>query len=594
MFYTSTRPKTNYMYHFKNPGNLKATISNLDAFLHRDLDTGFSTKWSGLWTPTYKLLDYYAYRVNGIWLNSENLEAVDYSDKITYYFETESLKITETISMPEQFPGMKSSLEIENKKDEIKAVQVGLEAGVDIRSKKQDIGPENYEIKYSNKIKVVGERELLIESDRELLTSGESYVNEHFPVEQQKCVIPRDISVRLELNPGETETVEFKFSSSKSSKQTIKQNDSRLEGRLDRCFNASVESMLNLIYDRKGLGIIAGHPWFQNYWARDTFWTVLGLIDAGYFEEAEEILENFAEKSLPGKINLDSENEHSARADTYPLFIIAADKLKRHYKISSTLENAMVKAFQQLKLMDGVVQHSPDGTWMDTLDRESAVDIQVLWLKASEIIGEKTSELEKGLERFKSEDYILDNLGENPAHTINPAVGLMHSYFSSKHLSKINAEFSSRYGARTRSMTDPGYEASGYHTGSCWGLTTCWAAAANFKHGKNVEGLNFLEKLAAQLDQGQPGALPEILDSESGENLGCVEQAWSAGMLVHVVDSYLLGIKVTEDKVEIDPCENYTGKRLQKRVGNNFIDFKVEDGEAEILNDPGLDRELII
>ncbi|MFB6147729.1 MAG: amylo-alpha-1,6-glucosidase, partial [Candidatus Nanohaloarchaea archaeon] len=53
---------------------------------------------------------------------------------------------------------------------------------------------------------------------------------------------------------------------------------------LGRCFNSAVDSMENLVYDRNGKGVIAGHPWFQDYWARDSFWTLLGLVDAGYFE----------------------------------------------------------------------------------------------------------------------------------------------------------------------------------------------------------------------------------------------------------------------------------------------------------------------
>jgi len=581
------------MYHLKNPGDLKGTISNLDTFLHRDLDSGFSSKWSGLWIPGEKLLDYYAYKVNGVWLNKEKLQAVDYGEEITYYFKTDSLNIREKIEMPEKFAGLKSSLEIENTHDQKKAVHIGLEAGVDIRSKTQDIGPEDYSIDRGEKVAVEhNDIELVIDSTEGLEISGETVIREHFPGERQRCLVPGEISIRMELSPGETREAEFSFYTENNSENTLKSNDSSLEGRLDRGFNCSIKSMTNLIYDREGLGVIAGHPWFQNYWARDTFWTLLGLIDAGYFEESHEILENFAEKGLPGKINTKTSEKSSGREDTCPLFIITADKLRRHYKISDTIKDGMEEAFNQLETKEGVVSHDPAGTWMDTLDREHAVDIQVLWLKASEILG-KDTELKNGLERFESKDFVKDHLGEEPPETINPAVGLMYGYFDEKVLSKINAEFTSRFGSRTRSVTDPGYESSGYHTGSVWGLTTCWASAANFKHGKTVEGLNLLEKLEGFLDSGQPGALPEVVDAETGENLGCVEQAWSAGMMVHVIDSYLLGIEVSEDRVKIDPCENYTGKRLQKRIGDKFIDLKVEGGDVEVLNNPELDRELI-
>lgn len=544
--------------------------------------------------PSYKILDYYSYRVNGIWLDSEHLEAVDYGEKMTFYFETGSLHIEEEITAPEGFPGIKSELKVKNKLNEKKAVQIALEAGIDIREKNQDIGEDDYTVeRNSSRVKISGEKEVKITSDRELFNSGEAYVKEHFPGERQKCLVPGEIDARIELGPEEKSEVEFRFTSGQASEHHIESRENRLEGGLRRSFEASAMSMENLIYDRDGLGIIAGHPWFQNYWARDTLWTLLGMIDAGYFEETEKILENFVEKGLPGKINLNNEDEEEGRIDTYPLFIIAADKLRRHYNITKTIEEGIEEAFKHLETENNVVQHDPEGTWMDTLERPEAVDVQALWLKAAEIKGKKTSELRKGLEKFQEGDYIRDHLGDNPPHTINPSIALMYGYLDESNLSKINAEFSSRFGARTRSVTDPGYDSSGYHTGSVWGLTSCWAAAANFKHGKTVEGLNFLENFSDFLDKDQPGALPELVDSENGRNLGCVEQAWSAGMFIHAIDSYLLGIEVDEEKVEIDPCENYSGKRLNKRVGDSYLDIKVEDGKAEILNDPDLEREVL-
>ena len=583
------------MYHFRNPQEKVGTISNLNVFLHRSLDTGFKTKWSGLWSPSYKLLDYYAYKINGIWLNKENLQAVDYGNHIKYYFETDSLSVEEKVTTPENFPGLKSSLKLENKQESVKAVRIGLEAGIDIREKSTDIPDQNYTVeKKQNSLTVSKEKEVNISSSKDLKISKEPYIKEHTPGEPQECLITGDLSVRIKLEPGEIKEVEFSFKSGTASEHKISNKEQELEGLQTRAFNSSVKSTENLIYDSKGLGVLAGHPWFQSYWARDSFWTLLGMIDAGYFEEAEKILENFASSKLPGKINLAGEDEPEGRIDTYPLYIIAADKLKRHYRISSTVEDGMSQAFEKLNLEDNTVTHSPEGTWMDTLERESAVDVQSLWLRAAEIMDktEEKQKLEKGLERFVEPDYIRDNLSEESAHTINPCVGLMFDQFDEKYLSKINAEFSSRFGARTRSVTDPGYNSSGYHTGSSWGLTTCCAAMANFRYGKHIEGLNFLEKLSSLLDQDQPGALPEVIDSENGENLGCVEQAWSAGLFVHAIDSYLLGIKITENKVTVNPVTEFTGMRKNKRIGNKYVDIRFEDGKAEIINSSELDKEV--
>jgi len=160
-----------------------------------------------------------------------------------------------------------------------------------------------------------------------------------------------------------------------------------------------------------------------------------------------------------------------------------------------------------------------------------------------------------------------------------------------RYLEKINGEFSSRFGARTRSMSDPGYNSSGYHTGSVWGLTTCWAAAANLKHGQKEQGINFLKKISQFTDKNQLGALPEVVDAENGENIGCSEQAWSAGLFIHIIDSYLLGIEFKDEKLIIDPSENVSMRRTGKRVGGKRVDIKVNNGKAEVVNNPNIKIE---
>ena len=585
----------------ENLQDRKGVISNLHCFLNRHMDTGFKSKWSGFWSPPYKFMDYYAIKVNGVWLGENTVEAAEYGDKMVFHHETDSLRITEKVSAPSTTPGIKLELDFENKTDEKKAVHVALEPGVDIRDKGTDIDETSYRTeKGPNRVTVSrNNKKLMISSHENFELNGGSYVKTHEPGETQKCFIPGHLSFRKEL---ETQSdLEIDFTTSKGVFGELQEIDQSFEGEeLGRLFNYSLESVKNLIYDKEDTGVIAGHPWFQSFWARDSFWTVLGLIDAGYFELSEDILTNFAEKGLPGKINLDDEDEYDEfpRSDTVPLFIIAANKLERHFRTNDIIEEAKEEAIESLSLDDNLVDHAPGGTWMDTLERENAVDIQSLWLKAAELedldIREK---LESGLEKFEKEEYMKDSLGENSAETINPAIPLMYREIdaekASKYLEKINGEFLSRFGARTRSMADPGYESSGYHKGSTWGLTTCWAAAANLSYGKEKTGKTILKKLNQFLDRGQLGALPEVVDSEKGHLMGCSEQAWSAGMALHVIDSYLLGINVKKSgEVVIDPCADLTCLRTGKRVRDQELDIKVSDGEVEILNDPDIKIEL--
>ncbi|MFB6180299.1 MAG: amylo-alpha-1,6-glucosidase [Candidatus Nanohalobium sp.] len=583
----------------ENLAGRKGVISNLHGFLNRHLDTGFKSKWSGYWTPPHKYLDYFSFKVNGIWLDSKTLEGVEYGDKFIFYHETGSLSIEEHVSTPEEMPGLKVKLKIKNKGQERKAVQTVLEPGIDIRHKSDDLPERSFELEEDdNRLNVSAlDKKLVIESDRNFKRKGDPYTKEHYPGEKQKCFIPGEIVFREEIPPESSVTTTTKFLTSEAKFSKLEDQEQELRDRkLGRTFKYSIESMKNLIYDREGLGLIAGHPWFQEYWARDTFWTVLGLIDAGYFELSKKILENFAEKDIPGLIQLDTgEGDSTERADTLPLFVIAVEKLKKHYKVCEELEEAVDKAFSNLELEDGVVQHGDKATWMDTLERSPAVDIQGLWLAAAEKTGkkDKAEKLREGLEKFQENGYLKDYLGENAPKTINPAVPLMFGLFdeepSEEILEKINGEFSSMYGARTRSVIDPGYKADGYHEGAAWGLTTMWAAAANLQYGKERQGINHLEKMTQFVDRNQPGALPEVVNAETGDLMGCSEQAWSAGLFVHVVDSYILGIQVKDEKVVVDPVESFSGKRIGKRVGDEKIDLKFEDGEVEVLNSPSID-----
>jgi len=585
----------------ENLSERKGVISNPHGFLNRHLDGGFKSKWSGYWTPPYKYLDYFSFKVNGIWLNPDTLQGVEYGDKIVYYHETGSLAVEEHVKTPDKVPGLEVELRIRNKDRERKAVHAIMETGIDIRKKDQDISEDNYSLEEKDKrLKIISNgKKLVLRSEDKFERHGEAFTRQHYPGERQKCFIPGKIIFRKEVAPESRETIKTEFLTSEASFKSLEEQSQELRNQeLGRTFNYSIESMENLVYDREGTGIIAGHPWFQDYWARDSFWTVLGLIDAGHFELAGEILENFVDKGLDSKIGLENgEGDEMERADTLPLFAVAVDKLKRHHRISEKLDEAVQGLMKEADTDEnGVIQHGDTATWMDTLERSPAVDIQSLWLEAASISENGAGELAEGLQKFEREDYMIDYLGEDVPETINSAVPLMFGHVdedkAERYLEKINGEFSSTYGARTRSVTDPGYEGDGYHNGSVWGLTTMWAAAANLNYGQEKQGKNFLKKMTQFIDRNQPGALPEVVDAENGELLGCSEQAWSAGLYVHVVDSYLLGIDVKKDKVVVDPVSNFTGKRLGKRVHDEVLDLEFEDGKINLLNDPDIEVDL--
>lgn len=586
-------------HHFvSNLDERKGVVSNLHCFVNRHLDTGFKTKWSGLWAPPNKFLDYYSIKVNGEWLGPETVKAVDYGDEMIFHHSTNSLEIREKVEASETVPGASITLEIENRKDRIKAVKIGVELGVDIRHKDTDIDDSDYMIDEGpGRISFRrNELKLLFSSKDDFEVSGEASEKTHFPGEKQKCLVPGEISFMTEVE--DNSSVSFDLLTTEGSFGGLEDTEQTLENeKLGYAFQCAIDSMENLVYDSEELGMIAGHPWFQSFWARDSFWSVLGLIDAGHFQLAEDILTAFAERDLPDKIVLNGEDRREPeQADTDPLFIIAADKLERFYRTNRKIDEAVEKASQRLELDGKIVDNNPCGTWMDTTERAKAIEIQSLWIEALESLEDSRAEtLKDGLERFKKDEYIKDSL-TTEIRTVNPAVALMFGQFSSeasKILETINGEFSSRFGARTVSMTDPAYDSDGYHSGSVWGLTTFWASAANFAYGNEKQGLNFMRNFTHLLEKDQPGAFPENVDAETGELLGCSEQAWSAGMLVNTVDSYLLGIDVREGKVVINPPENFSCKRMNKKIKDTYLDLEFDNGDVSLLNNPDIEVEIV-
>ncbi|MFB6245804.1 MAG: amylo-alpha-1,6-glucosidase [Candidatus Nanohaloarchaea archaeon] len=579
----------------RQAGGKTGTVSNLDCFLHRHLDSGFRTKWDGLWSPPYKYLDYFAARVNGTWLSPENRVETEYGDMMAFRHEAGDLEVEESVRACGDSAGIEISYHVSNKSGEPKAIHLSLETGIDIREKSEDLGPREYELEETEdgfRAEHGGKRVSVTGGEPET----DATIKEHYPGERQVCLVPGELTRKVELEGNESETIRFRIETEKDCHGKLETREQASEGLFDGSFHDCVKSTCNLIYRVNGTGVIAGHPWFQSYWARDSFWTALGLVDAGRYEEVRRMLEKFAREGLPGKIGHSAAAESRERSDTYPLYVIAARKLQRHHEISEEIEKGCSKAMDRLEVDEtGIVKHPGEGTWMDTLERAPAVDVQSLWLKACRLQeDERAEDLEKGLERFLGEEWIRDQARDEGPRTINGAVPLMFGHIDAeraeRYLSTMNAEFVSQYGARTRSAVDPGYDASGYHTGSTWGLTTCWAAAANAEYGKTERAIKTLEKMGGLMETDQPGSLPEVVDSETGDLLGCPEQAWSSGLFVHVVDSYILGIGTGEEKPSVEPSGPVKATRRGKRYGKEVLDIRIEGKEAQVLNRRSLNR----
>lgn len=585
--------------------------SNHHGFLRRFLDTGFRTKWCGYWVPPYKILDYFGLSLNGVWLDSETVDEVGYSNtRYVFRHTTDSFEVDEKISLEYGTNGFDLRLGVENTTRGTKSVTVGLETGVDIRSKGDDLSqPENYSVSTDGSggftVSAGEDRDgdgggdglpsLRVEANSGVEFDVEDRGSKtHHPGDQQRCRVTH-LAVHDELEPHTNTSFGFSFRVPETSSWAHDAIDHGVDGdgELGSPFVSCVESLKNLVYYRDGYGMVAGHPWFQSFWGRDTFWSLLGLIETGYFDLSREILDRFARSRdetmttgtvIPSKITMEGSPETTERADTDPLFVIAADKLRRHSgRLTPEINEASDAVFGALdrRLTDGVVEHSSSATWMDTVGRETAVEVQSLWLRAAESADDpRRDQLRRGLEDLLDRDT-----------TVNVSVPLFFGQVDETRaddlLDRLQDVFVSDFGATTSPSDDPDYDPRGYHTGSTWGLTSCWVAGANLRYGRYEEGVSLLRKTASLLPRDQPGALPETVDSETGDMIGCSEQAWSAGLFVHVIDRHLLGIEVDADSekptVRVDPVTERDWVRRRKRVGDDTFDLRLEDGEAEVL-----------
>jgi glycogen debranching enzyme len=163
-----------------------------------------------------------------------------------------------------------------------------------------------------------------------------------------------------------------------------------------------------LVTRQLGTGIYAGLPWFNDYWGRDTFISITGLLFVnGQYEEAARVFESFAAlqdidpKSktygrVPNRARPDGIEYNSA--DGTPRFIITlADLVARSgdVALAKRLWPAVKRAVEGVLKNNvdelGLITHDDADTWMDAKEKGTrawsprgnrAVDVQALWVEA--------------------------------------------------------------------------------------------------------------------------------------------------------------------------------------------------------------------
>jgi hypothetical protein len=619
-------------------------LANRRAFFCRYADTGFRTKWCGFWAPPIKHVEYYAYSIRSDsdqWLSWE-----DCTDFVlnpwgaVHKFKVSGFDVAETVFVPESKPVLVSFLKIKNKGPK-KKVSVLLEAAVNMRKKGEDWHARLYESEFNevrNWVLVKSEARPWFTAfgvgrmDRKIVISftPKNQYKEHNPGSAQRCFLPGDYEVSFDMDAGEEVEIPFIFScSSRSFDETASGFDSGLtrwkslleekirdsgprkqlirtpDRELNKAFIWNVMALRSLIHEsREGAGILAGLPWFIEFWARDSFISIPALNHIGEFEVSRNILERFLSKNIPSKIDTEGNLEYGF-ADTYPLFILAL----HHYanctgdgEFLNSSRRDLINITRDVQVDDGLVIHDPEKTWMDSYQRgKSALEVQSIWAR---VLRNYNPALSRDIENKIKVGYwnpktVYFQDSKNPdldditVNAIAPAVlDQLDGQKVSHVLDKLQSEFSTKWGVRTRSLNDNDYKPDSYHKGAVWGLTTGAAACACFQHNRIHQAIAYLKSMASEMGENSVGASAEVLHADTGELLGCGMQAWSSAMFITAMDEFLFGIKPKMNMLEIHPRlpdEWEYMERFGKRIQNRTMDFMIRRDHSRLTVDLNFD-----
>ncbi len=604
------------------------TISANKAFIHRYADTGFKTKWCGIWILPYKFFEYFAFKVNDTWLCPEN--TVEFSlekDTAIHTFALDGISVSESVFAPKKIPAVVAQMTLQNTGGTKKNIIFELEAALNIRTKAENFHTREYEAEFLD-----SQNAVIVKSDGKSAAFGigkaakkisvefrkiESY-KEHYPGgEMQRCFIPGKYIVNFELGANEEICLPFIFTGTlvggkgllhnyelcfhdaKHShllkhapenhfSQEIKTPDTEIND----TFAFSASNISALLYESDfGTGFFAGYPWFLEFWGRDTFWSIKGLVDLGEFRKAKEILKTmakFQKERMPCVLHLDGTAAYYGR-DVDALFLLGLDYYIAHsgdIEAEKEFGKNVTSSINSLELKDNLVQHAPNETWMDSISRPStAVEIQSLWIEAlKKRQPDKASAMaEKLNSRFRnSKTEFLDDVIGSAKITPNALVPLMFGQLNPRQvprmLTSAKNELLGRYGITTLSRNDKDFGPAKYHEGATWGLTTAIGACTFFKQGRPNDALLCLKAMAEDSKKHSLGGMSECINSETGELLGCGMQLWSAALFVHAIDRYLFGISAESEKILIEPKMPVAWKSMErknKKLGKNAFDISI-------------------
>ena len=614
-------------------------------FFHRYCDSGFKTKWTGLWRLSRKYLEYYAIKVNDEWLSPTNIQTfVEEKEVVKHIYSIKDFIVEESVFVSENEPILIIVLNLRNTTNQKKDLRIEVEIAANIRDWNEDWYERSYDVTYRKNYFVVNSEKgkLIFISSTNGNFIGYHFYRAHYPDGKlQRCFVTKNFLIEDKVNENEEKKFSFIFACDSDEifeLEALLKNYEHLVGEkrsiyrkvleensfvssinfLNELFRIAIFNMQKSIVDFNGQKVfIAGYPWFTQVWGRDS---LLSIALYPFDEEAcRNTLKLLAkhqseEGKIPNFILFNGEVNYNS-SDATPLFPIALESYVKKFgdlALVFDLKENLYKIFEVYKKSkdeNGFIYSSRNSTWMDSLEREGyCVEVQVFWQKALESLSrffeilededmaKEAKDLARNLrknilKKFSKDNYFLDRIGSD-LETINPIFLMCFGLVDKKDLLKyIEENFETEVGLSTVNKNSTYYKPSSYHSGCTWSHLLALLSSIQFSKKRCEMALENLRKIYLKSQEHALNCIPEVWDSESGSlyvdkpvgrEISSFIQTWGAASVLKAIDE-MLGIDVDALKnvIKVSPKMEGEFRRVLK-IGGDVVELEIVFREARV------------
>lgn len=351
----------------------------------------------------------------------------------------------------------------------------------------------------------------------------------------------------------------------------------------------AVHALHSLVKDSKG--ILAGLPWFHQFWSRDTLISLHAFALQGKAEFVKKIIfsymDNILEDGRLPNVSPVYSGSPLGSADGVGWLWKRVHDWIRLLQLRKQLSNVLSKSdLMRLKekielclqrlhkehQKDNLIVNNPKETWMDTIGREGArIEIQALQLsmyRTAQLLDELTSsysekhgwqekQLAQAIKNKFFDGHLADGFVDGKADfTVRPNIFLAYYIYPEllsqeeweraldKALERIWLPWG---GLATLDRSHPafkvehtGQDDQSYHQGDSWYWINNLAALSLLRLNKMKYKEKIYKIIEASMNEmlmdGWLGHCAEISSASSRTSFGCLAQAWSAATLIELLE----------------------------------------------------------